>query len=332
METIHPILDAIQHENRSGVLATVIHVEGSAYRKEGTAMLFQDDGRQIGMISGGCLEQDLAAHAEEAWSTNRSYTVTYDMSSEDDLIWGLGAGCNGIIRVLLEPIDARMRERLLQMKYHLKQGKSVLAIRKLTPSLGTERIIFLTGTSVGQERERNGRKPKLHLERALYIQQYEPKPRLIVFGAGPDAKPLVQLASQAGHTVVLCDWREALCSKDQFPWADEIFIGAPKEIVGNLKLGPRDAVVLMTHYFQHDQALIEDLLHRELFYLGILGPRRRTSRLLGGRDIPGHVHAPIGLSIGAEGPEEIAISIMAEIIGQRRLQKIKEAQVVHGPK
>jgi xanthine/CO dehydrogenase XdhC/CoxF family maturation factor len=167
---------------------------------------------------------------------------------------------------------------------------------------------------------------------SFYIQRYDPKPRLFIFGAGPDARPLVQLASQTGLSVTLCDWREALCCKELFPLADEFIAGPPAETAAALRLDSRDAVVLMSHSFQHDRALAEAMLGRELLYLGILGPRRRTSRLLGGGEIPEHVRSPMGLPIGAEGPEEIAVSIMAEIIGSLRLKSEERIPVRHESK
>jgi xanthine/CO dehydrogenase XdhC/CoxF family maturation factor len=352
METIYPILDWLRHHDRPCVLATIIRVEGSAYRKEGTSMLLLDDGSQVGLLSGGCLEEDLAAHAGQVLAGGLSHTVIYDMRAEDDLSWGQGTGCNGLVHVLLEPVGAWLREQLLRVESCLEQRKSVISIRKLNHNFGTDRITFLTGSgdAFGHEPSdillaegagdpvrpdwgRTGRPVFLRTDRtSLYFQRYDPKPRLIIFGAGPDAKPLVQLASQTGFSVTLCDWREAMCSRERFPLADEIIVGPPEETAAALKLDSRDAVVLMTHHFQHDRALAEKLLHRELLYLGILGPRRRTSRLMGEREIPKHVRSPVGLPIGAEGPEEIAVSIMADIVGKLRLTSEERTRVLHGSK
>lgn len=350
METIYPILDSLQSHNRRCVLATVIRVEGSAYRKAGTSMLFLEDGSQVGLLSGGCLEQDLAAHAEEVLATGRSHTVLYDMRAEDDLSWGQGAGCNGLIHVLLEPVNDWLREQLLCMKTWLEQRKSVIAIRKLSHDFGTDRISFVTdsGESFGHEPAnrllaeglgepvqpewgRGGRPVFLRRDTAsFFIQRYDPKPRLIIFGAGPDAKPLVQTASLTGFSVILCDWRESLCSREHFPLADACIAGPLRETAAILKLGPCDAVVVMTHHFQHDRMLAEVMLDRELLYFGILGPRSRTKRLLGEREIPEHVRSPVGLPIGAEGPEEIAVSIMADIIGKLRMKSEERIRAYHG--
>ncbi|MGG4396488.1 XdhC/CoxI family protein [Paenibacillus thiaminolyticus] len=346
MATIYTILDKLRRDEQRSVLATIIRVEGSAYRKEGTSMLIQEDGTQIGMLSGGCLEQDLAVHAEEALATGQSLTVMYDMSAEDDLSWGQGAGCNGRIHVLLEPVHPWMRDQLLRLRLCLEQGMSVIVMRKLGKDNGTERICFLasTGEMFGHHRsecglsqgdmkalrrlewERSGRMAYISAAGAYYVQRYNPKPRLIVLGAGADAKPLVRTAAQSGFAVTLWDWRESLCSKEQFPQADECIVGPPALLGSDVHFRTSDAVVLMTHHFQHDRVLLEAMLQMDIFYLGILGPRRRTSRLLGGTNIPEYVHSPIGLPIGADGPEEIAISIMAEIISKLRLRHKKESE------
>lgn len=222
---------------------------------------------------------------------------------------------------------------------------SVVVMRKLGKDNGTERICFLasTGEMFGHrsewglsqddmkalrrlEWERSGRMTYNSAAEPFYVQRYNPKPRLIVLGAGPDAKPLVRTAAQSGFAVTLWDWRESLCCKEQFPQADECIVGSPALLGSDLHLRPSDAVVLMTHHFQHDRVLLEAMLQKDIFYLGILGPRRRTSRLLGGTIIPEHVHSPIGLPIGADGPEEIAISIMAEIISKLRWKHKKESE------
>lgn len=330
MDSIHSILDSIRKEEQPGVLATIIGVEGSAYRKEGASMLFLDNGKQIGLLSGGCLEQDLSMHAAEVLATGRSHTFLYDTSTEDDLSWGQGMGCNGLIQVLLEPIDAWIREQLLRLKACLDQGIPVLSFRKIHTEIGTDRACFAAyndevfGNTIEAdllldivksrnqpEWEQGNRIQYLSATGAsYYFQLFVPKPRLYIFGAGPDARPLVQFACQAGFAVTLCDWRETMCCKDHFPLADECIVGNVAESVTELHFGSRDAVVLMTHHFQHDRSLLNILLQRDIYYLGILGPRKRTSRLLDGSPLPDYVHSPIGLRIGSEGPEEIADSLL----------------------
>lgn len=341
MEELHEILKVLQTSSFPAVLATIIRVEGSAYRKEGTCMLLLPDGSEVGVLSAGCLEVDLAARAQAVLASGESRTFVYDMSAEDDLSWGQGAGCNGVIHVLLEPVDAALRGHLLQMQACLAGGLSVLVVKRLTadgavagygflpeigPSFGkwdgstTERLETLRDElweRMKVERQ-NGVRAIPGLAEAAYWQLVQPKPRLVLFGAGPDAKPLATFAAQAGFSVTVADWRPAACSVTHFPQADVLVQGLPAELVEQIPFTPRDSVVIMTHNFQRDQELLQLLRRKQIGYLGVLGPRRRTMRLLGEADVPEEVHSPVGLPIGAEGPEEIAVSILAEVIQKRR--------------
>lgn len=148
-----------------------------------------------------------------------------------------------------------------------------------------------------------------------------PKPCLYVFGAGEDAKPLVSLAARAGFHVTVIDWRPALCHHGHFPEAGRLITGAPEEVMEGLSMTKRDFVVIMTHSFQKDQIILHTLKNENVFYKGVLGPRRRTERLLGGAEIPEDIHSPVGLPIGAQGPKEIAVSIVGEMIQKMRKQR-----------
>ncbi|MBA2876645.1 XdhC family protein [Thermaerobacillus caldiproteolyticus] len=332
MDDIYRVLKVISESNTKSVLATIIHVEGSAYRKEGACMLFQDDGTQIGLLSGGCLEEDLAIKAQEVLREGCAKTFVFDMKHEDDLSWGQGTGCNGIIHVLLEPINEKFREYLLTLKDRLDRRERVLLARKLTAQSDEKNLLFLTesGSTFGGWKEEIPQKLRDLLHSSIpfkaisgiqtisdmpfYIHHYWPKPRLIIFGANPDTKPLVSFAHQLGFLIIVTDWRPALCNREHFPDADQLMIGFPEEIVPKLSLTPYDFVVIMTHHFRRDQEILSLLINKKLYYLGILGPRRRTERLLGNQVIPPFLHSPIGLAISARGPEEIAISVLAEII------------------
>lgn len=340
MKDIHHILDVIQHTNKRSILATVIHVEGSAYRKEGTSALFQEDGIQIGMLSGGCLEHDLALRIRELFADPKAFsegvtrTIIYDMRAEDDLSWGQGAGCNGVIHILLEAVNDQLREHLCTLKHLLDHRVPVTLIKKLPTDDAITDYLFISkertfGHWRGEippllQRFKTNEAPLFAANRGIkqlpdfsasfFIHHFFPKPRLIIFGAGPDVKPLAVFATQTGFSVTIVDWRPALCNRTQFPDADEILLGFPEEIIDKLMLTSGDSVIIMTHHFQRDKELLYLLMKHKLRYLGILGPRERTSRLLEGADIPPWIRSPVGLPIGAEGPEEIAISILAEMI------------------
>ncbi|MEH7082602.1 XdhC family protein [Neobacillus drentensis] len=343
MEGIHEILNALFSDSyhEGDCLATIIHVEGSAYRKEGTSMLLRSDGTKVGMLSAGCLETDLSYRAQEARDKGKVKTVIYDMREEDDLSWGQGAGCNGVIRVLLEPVDAFLRDHLQKLKFHLDNGHRVTMMKKMTEEYSVSDYLFFSDdqhyfgkwhgrtldevkgllNGIHQNFPKSGIKYFAELPSNVYIHSFEPKPRLVVFGAGADAVPLVKIASQAGFSVTVSDWRSALCNGDHFPDADGWLVGNPYETIPLLHLTRSDSVLILTHQFQKDQEILNHLKGKELMYLGILGPRIRTQRLLEGLVFPQEINSPAGLSIGAEGPEEIAISLVAELIQRQRSKR-----------
>jgi xanthine dehydrogenase accessory factor len=341
METMHDILHSISAPNED-VLATIIRVEGSAYRKEGTSMLFRKDGSKVGLLSAGCLESDLSCRVEEMSGTNDPQTVVYSLQAEDDLSWGQGSGCNGVISVLLEPINQPLHEHLTMLKSHLNLGNKVTLIKKLDKNLTVSSYLYMADDTtifgswtdedllIGKTllkryhhlTPKSGTIYSPELASHLYIHTFEPKPRLIIFGAGDDVIQLVNLAANTGYSVVVSDWRPALCNKEIFPKVDQIIVGFPEESLKQLTFKPSDSVVIISHNFQRDKEYLDSLLHHELTYLGVLGSRKRTERLLGGKEIPSRLKSPIGLSIGAEGPEEIAVSIVADLIQHRKRREV----------
>ncbi|TCP55734.1 xanthine dehydrogenase accessory factor [Tumebacillus sp. BK434] len=337
MKELDLIAAALQSAPRQAVLATVIRVEGSAYRKEGACRLLLPGCCGVGVISAGCLESDLEARFPRLWEQGEARTLVYDMSSEDDLSWGQGAGCNGVIHVLAEPVDERMRRDWLQMQALVQCGMPVLLVKQLTAEGSVARTCYLTRTGdafgnwgagierVAEEAWRQiGQSRKSGLcrlegaEGECYLQVMLPKPRLLLVGAGEDARPLAAFAAEAGYAVTVADWRADACSRVHFPQADRLFVGPLSEVLAALTWSAEDAVVIMTHNFRRDQEALHLLLQNKPGYLGVLGPRHRTSRLLKGEEIPEDVRSPVGLPIGAEGPEEIAVSILAELIQTRR--------------
>lgn len=346
MEAIHDILKAIDSSSKLDVLATIIRVQGSAYRKEGSSMLIKEDGTTIGMLSANCLETDLSFRINEIRKRRISQTIEYDMRAEDDLSWGQGAGCNGIVHVLLEPVDCHLRNLLYTLKFYLEEGIRVTMVKTLTPENSVSQSFFVTDNRIflgkkekGISAEMKRYLKKLHqshlksgvrysseLSTNLYIHSFQPKPRLIIFGAGPDARPLVKFASQTGFAVTISDWRPHLCNQENFPEAERIMVGTASNVIPKLNLSSYDSVLLLTHQFQRDQEFLQMLIGQKLMYVGVLGSKERTRRLLDGRQqIPAEITSPAGLSIGAEGPEEIAISILAELINTYKKTPIELA-------
>jgi xanthine dehydrogenase accessory factor len=340
VEPIYDILDKLRDSDEAGtdVLATIIKVDGSAYRKEGAVMLIQSNGSRVGLLSAGCLEEDLTARIQSNVKFQGSETIIYDMSSEDDLSWGQGAGCNGILYVLLESINPILHTHLSTLHNFLEAGFSVNQVRKLNERYSVTDYLFAVenGVIFGEwsgdksqvvqvlnNRKRLNQKQNglLYIEdSAYYFQSFQPKSRLILFGAGDDAIPLAKFASETGFSVLITDWRPGLCNHTRFPRADQLLVGTPNEIVNQIALTPYDSVIILSHVFQKDKEFFRLLQCKNTSYIGILGSKTRTKLLLEGIDASDNIYSPVGLSIGAEGPEEIAISIIAELIKIKRKQ------------
>lgn len=317
MEDIYSILDEISRPVGK-VLATVVDVEGSAYKREGSSMVFFEDGSKVGLLSAGCLEEDLAIKAQDVLKKGTVAIVQYDMSDETDFSWGQGAGCNGIITILLETIDERLARDLRKVKKLLLSNIPVLTYKKIDER-GEYLFLPYGGEPFGwwdgdfPDEFYDVKSGMIH-NQSIFQHLYRPKPRLIVFGAGQDVCPLVTLAAKTGFSVTVCDWREEFCNQKQFPEAANCVLGFPNEIPKKIHFKTTDFFIIATHHFQRDQEILLNLITEKCRYIGVLGPRERTRRLLKGREIPGWIHSPAGLRIGATGPKEIAISIVAELI------------------
>lgn len=332
MQSFQQLIETVLNDTQPVVLAMIIHVEGSAYRKDGTWMLIQKDGARIGVISGGCLEDDLHSRARELFKTGKVEIVHYDLRAEDDLGWGRGAGCNGVVSVLVRDINDDFRHFLSLIRKQLLAKEPVLLIQSISDfdnyALLKERGDWFDSWQGEIPFELNAIAPfqnkvgQKHLgDEIVYFQLIWPQPALYIIGAGVDARPLARLAGNVGYAVHLFDWRSALCNVVHFPTAASFQIGNVEKLIANISLSPLDSLVIMTHDFQLDMKLVQLLRDRQLLYFGILGSKKRTERLLGEKT-PNWIHSPVGLSIGADGPEEIAVSIVAELIAVRRGKRI----------
>lgn len=315
MNYIYQILNEIHASYENSVLATIIHVEGSAYLKAGTTMLIREDGTSLGVLSPGCLEEDLIQQSHQVFKGKGSKLCIYDLSYEEEPSLGYGVGCNGVLFILLERIDAIFTKQVAKMKKEMEVGKTIFLTKSLSYDFS---LLAYKWTSLRNEEVRKGElNCELRLERENSLYSFThiiyPQPRIIVFGAGIDARPLVQLAAACGFSVTVCDWREAFCNKEHFPDADRLILGFPNEIFQELELLPDDFVIVMSHNFHRDKEIIQLISRHSVRYIGLVGSRQRSEALLQ-NDSPQQISAPIGLAIGAQGPEEIAVSIMAEII------------------
>lgn len=318
MENMHEIFPHLNDPMQKSMLATIVHVDGSAYRREGTTMLFKEDGTQIGLLSAGCIEEDLYAQFVTVWENGTTWK-SYDLNSEDDLSWGVdGSGCNGVVTVLLEPVTAKLREELTWVEKELKSGNWVARARSDSETYYQSKSGQWLGEKCLAMSFSGDETSGFNEQNKMYIHIVRPKPRLILFGAQIDARPFVQFASQSGFAVHVCDWRPAFCQRYFFPQAEAIYLGFPHEVLPQLSFSPNDYVVLMTHHFDRDREIMLYMLNQEVAYIGVLGSKKRTNRLLATSHLPDKVRSPIGLSIQAEGPHEIAISIVAELIQESK--------------
>ncbi|MFZ9746983.1 MAG: XdhC family protein [Opitutaceae bacterium] len=308
--------------NLPAVLATLVRVEGSSYRRPGARLLLTADGRRIGAISGGCLEADLVERAQGVRAHGVAEAVTYDTTAENDLVWGVGLGCHGVVRILLERIAA-----------------PPAWAAELRAAAGARRPVRLRVRHDGPDPLRWGTRLAPAAEAAgsgEWEQAVTPPPALFILGAGEDARPVAALARILGWQVTVADPRPAFATRERFPAADTVFTAPATELVARLDPGPDALVVVMTHHYVHDLPLLGALLGRPLAYVGLLGPRRRTTRILAdlaatapeaAAELGRRLHAPVGLDLGADGAEQVALAILAEmqaVLGGRDGRPLRE--------
>lgn len=352
MKELRAVLRALRDDQPS-VLATLVKVEGSSYRRVGARLLYQRDGNRIGSISGGCLEDDLVERARAVLSSGKSETVVYDTTSENDLVWGVGLGCHGIVHVTLERVTGLGSEwSLLEMAWAQRRaaalaiafGREPGAARLLgaarlsadrldhTASLPAELAPALRECLMSQKNHYTD------FQGASVLCEFIPPPlRLVIFGAGNDVIPLARLAKELGWSVSVRDPRAAYATPQRFPGADDVAVLAP-DAANTLSWDALTAAVVMTHHYRFDLPLIRALLPLELSYLGLLGPKKRAEKILGDAASSGlaitngmraRLHAPVGLDLGGNGPEEVALAIVAEIqatFAARNARPLRERQ------
>ncbi|WP_150273048.1 XdhC family protein [Paenibacillus tepidiphilus] len=332
--------DIVRHVYENGapaVLATLIAAKGHSYRKPGAAMLFYPGGR-LGSLSPGCLESDLELRTEEIWESGLPVLIEYDMTSPDDFSWGEAVGCGGTITVVLEPVQGELRRLLQDIHMRLEQGASLTLSReaaggkgydyRLEPFKG-DKLQSGTWGPVGPAEcaqapgaAEAAEWPSLAAPLVPFRTHFVPKPRLILFGGGLDALPVAELAQSGGFRLAVADWREGSPLLRHLPDAEQV-VCPPQEAAARLRITPADYVLILSHQTQRDRQFLLDVLSAEPRYIGIIGSKARITQLLEGIDRPASLHAPVGLPIGAEGPEEIAVSIVAELIQIKRATSLK---------
>jgi xanthine/CO dehydrogenase XdhC/CoxF family maturation factor len=341
--------DAAIQAGKKPALATVVHVEGSSYRRPGARMLVTDGGELTGAISGGCLEGDALRKALLVLSQQLPKLVTYDTSDEEDAAIGMQLGCAGIILVLFEPIDPKKADnpiQLLRKAIAIRQETVIVTLfslqnkRKMQP--GTCILIESNGNSTGyipypeleglimQDVKTALREKQSffreyvgnELDVTAFIEFLKPAVSLVVVGAGNDAIPMMQIAAAVGWDVRVLDGRHTHAKPERFKSACQVLVSKPEKALELIPIDDQTAFVMMTHNYNYDKALLKALLPLSIPYIGMLGPKKKLDRMLGeileeGIEITdkmlGKVYGPTGLEIGAETAEEIALSIIAEI-------------------
>ena len=352
MKEINAIIQAYEQaeqEGKKSALVTVVHLEGSSYRRPGARMLVTDEGEMTGAISGGCLEGDALRKALSVLNQQQSRLVTYDTSDEEDASIGVQLGCAGVIQVLMEPIDnarANHPVELLKKVVSKRQPYVLVTLFSLEDKKGAQPgtclLVEADGTLSGdmtdaalkqvlledvtacfdqqQSAFRNYRSANFTI--TAFIEYIEPALALMIIGAGNDVIPLVEMANTLGWEPSVIDGRPTHAKRERFASACQILVSKPEKVLEQLVLDEQTVFVLMTHNYNYDLAMLKALVNTSVSYIGLLGPKKKLERMLGDLKSEGitlteeqlsRIYGPVGLEIGAETAEEIALSILAEI-------------------
>ncbi len=344
MSDLETILQTTLDWNRAEkrfALATVVGVRGSTYRELGARQLVAEDGYSVGTVSGGCLDQDLQRVVEEVLASGRPQLVEFDLTADDEAIWGWGIGCNGATELLVVPSGeagewagrvaaARAGDRPLAVVHHLSGpryvrmyvgGSGIESSSVAGPAWEAEAV------AAAREAIAEGESRMVSVGGERFLVETVGAPwRLLICGAGHDADPLAQFAAELGFEVVITDERPAVLSTERFP-AAHLIQALPADLGEGVRLDRRTFVVVMSHNYLRDLDYIRSLLGTDVPYIGALGPGARLERLIADLEHSGcaptredlaKMHGPAGLDIGAEGPREIAWAVMAEVMAVRR--------------
>lgn len=340
------------------VLATIIHVEGSAYRRPGAKMLLPKGGQGVGSVTAGCLENELVDLAESVLAKGDPRVETFDLTSDDD-IWGLGVGCNGVIDILLEPLN----DAYAPVVSAFEGGNSIslvtvfddeqaISARGLYQPQSDDGFSTIAGEISTELRDRiqpaletatdRGSAETLTVgDHEVFIDGITPPPRLLLLGHGHDVGPVVDLGKKNDFRVEVATFRGASNAFERFPDADEIHTTSPVALADDVMLDENTYVVIMSHNFIDDQLAFETVLETPVPYIGLLGPRKRFEELLeGGAGGDGldistadaeRIYTPIGIDLGGGTPYQIAHSIIAEVLAVHNERDVKHLRDREGP-
>jgi xanthine dehydrogenase accessory factor len=322
-------------------------VEGSAYRRAGARMLITEDGQLTGAISGGCLEGDALRKARLVILQQEAMLVTYDTTDDDDAKLGVGLGCNGIIHILIEPITENTQTPIDLLRIVMEGNTHAVLVtlfsleyRKATQpgtclylaeatclerglaSSNFRELLLSDAERVLKDHRSETNNYTANITYTGFVEHIHPVISLVIAGAGNDAVPLTKIAAVLGWNVTVADGRHNYALPERFPLANKVVVARPEELLSHIKLNEWTAFVLMTHNYIYELNLLKELLPLNLPYIGVLGPKKKLERMLAELQEMGiktsenqlnNVYGPVGLDIGSEGAEEIALSIIAEI-------------------
>ncbi|MEH2163173.1 MAG: XdhC family protein [Nostoc sp.] len=352
MNELQAILEGFKSSQKSGeiaFLATVVKTQGSTYRRPGAKMLITNTGRMIGTISAGCLENDVFEYTKQRMSDGKPIVVTYDHTASEDILWGFGLGCNGIVQVLIERLETENTLNAIaftQECFHQKHLGIIATVFAseggLDVKLGSRLLLYPNGKIVTDIQEPNLIKSlsadtqvafanqkssvnnyQLSLGNVeVFIEVIQPPTPLVIFGAGYDALPVAQFAQALGWDVTVVDCRANEATRARFPQPCDVILSNGEILHKQVLIDDRTVAVVMTHNYLDDLEILKMILPSPARYIGILGPKHRTEKLLQDLSTQGIVftseqlnrfYSPVGIDIGADTPQEIAIAIIAEI-------------------
>ncbi|MBN3909853.1 MAG: XdhC family protein [Nostoc sp. NMS1] len=351
MNELQAILEGFESSQKSGeiaFLATVVKTQGSTYRRPGAKMLMTNTGRMIGTISAGCLENDVFEYTQQQMSDGKPILVTYDHTASEDILWGFGLGCNGIVQVLIERLERESTPNAIAFtqecfnKKHLGIIATVFAFEgEVDVKLGSRLLLYPNGKIITDIKDPNliqslsadtqafvNQKSRVNNYQLplgsaeVFIEVIQPPTPLIIFGAGYDAVPIAQFAQALGWDLTVVDCRANETTRARFPLPCDVILSHREIIHKQIFIDVQTIAIVMTHNYLDDLEILKMMLPSPARYIGVLGPKHRTERLLQDLSIKGIVstseqlnrlYSPVGIDIGAETPEEIAIAIIAEI-------------------
>ena len=353
MKEIREIINAYNKAKKNEkrlALATLVHLNGSSYRRPGARMIVDEEGQLTGAISGGCLEGDALRKAVFCIHTQTPKLVVYDTSDEEDATIGIQLGCSGIIQVLFEPIDEHNPLNpieLLKKAIHKRQNTVLVTLYasqiKKGDTVGTSILLEESGEFHNNSTfqfvpeplmqdiketltvKKSSFKSYQHNDNTFnaFLSFISPPISLVIVGAGNDAIPLQSIAETLGWEVTIVDGRHTYAKIERFSSACQIIVSKPEQVLQQIPIDDKTVFVLMTHNYNYDYAILKALLGKNIPYIGALGPKKKLDNMI--NDLKAEniilnekqkniLYGPVGLELGAETPAEIALSITAEIM------------------